>query len=445
MRLSWLAGLLTLAGCCLVPASDIEDLSSSTAGASPTSGTTTSLSQGTSGTGTGLAQGSGGTTLGGSTGGISQGATTGSFVAPTPGLKFLLDAGQGEVFGPIAIAPSSGASAVDGVKLAYSAGDGGQFQVSVQSFSSDCHPSGPPIEVSTTNRGLSEPPNLTVSDDGERVAICWEDYASIPNPSDSPCSDGGPVVLCASLLGAIAELTPTFSSCGDRPSLVFNPTDDSTQLFIRVDSQGGAEWDYGSGLGESIGLWATDSFVAFPVSQETDAMLFSGVATPFTTGLWLSSNSFSPQCGYDCDGGRIADIDPSFDGGEFAASPLLASHSVGIAELGRFGLRGIVWQIDSERGMTSSIPTSEPVVGPVATGTCSTGFGYLVASDGGSVLLAEQAFDGTPLPTVKAIALATNGFTSELTSMATTSGIDGGLFVALSGPAQIALYFIDCQ
>jgi hypothetical protein len=109
-------------------------------------------------------------------------------------------------------------------------------------------------------------------------------------------------------------------------------------------------------------------------------------------------------------------------------------------------------------GTPSEIPSIAPVIGAVAVGICPNGFANFAQTEYGAVLSAETGLDGGLIPnserwldlqdfnqTPSLTRLDNTGRTSPATSMAVTSIPDGRLFLAISNPAQIAVYIISCQ
>ena len=180
-RLGSLAGLLALAGCCLtiVPGIGNEPETSgqstgsgvgSTGGGVSASAGPGSTGNGTTGATSGASSGTGTASGAGTTGGPT-GTTDGTSGGAVPLLPtFLVDAGPGEILGPVSIASGSNHTGDPGARLVYSRGEGGQFQILFVSFSADGNALIGPELVATTGV-ISALPEVAVSDFGTNTAI----------------------------------------------------------------------------------------------------------------------------------------------------------------------------------------------------------------------------------------------------------------------------------
>jgi len=477
-RLAVFAGLLPLVGCCLtiVPGIGPESGTSgegSTSAAASTRGAGASTSAGESSTGTTSAasgrtsgartSGNTGTTGGagttGSTTGTQSGTSAGSILPPT----YFLDAGEGEIFGPVSIAGGSSHTGDPGARLVYSRGDGGQFDIFVMSLSGAGGTLLGPQLVAVASAGvmidggqsiaIASSPNLSVSDFGNRTGLCWEAFGSSSNPY-AGCDHipEGPTVTCATLAEIGDDPQGSYSNCDTVPQLVFNRTDRVTQLFTRD----GVWWygmDWGISLGGPEDFWSSGPFATVALSENLDGLLLQSADinpnySPSTSaGLLLIPLLYAdaPSPGYLDSTPVYFDVDPAFSPtGLFAAAASSTTHTVAAVELEDSSLRGIVWTADA--GIIGAIPiqSSAPPVWPMAAATCSSGFGYLAMTGAGSMLFAEQSFDGS-LMAGTSETFTLEGFSSTITSMAVAPSADGSLLLAVSSQAQIAVYLLGCQ
>ncbi len=300
---------------------------------------------------------------------------------------------------------------------------------------------------------VGHPPELAISDFGTSTAICWDDFGSTSN-SWSGCSPSvlGPVVLCDTIaeLGMTPE--PSYSTCGEDPRLVLNSADAVTQLFVGT----GGIWTYGqawsdaiSGLGEPV---SNGIFATVPLAPALDGLLIPSGETAFELtdgdvpdpppdgGLLLNPVPYGNV--YGAGSPPFVEVDPAFaPNGSFVAVGDAVSQTVGIAELNGPDFRGVIWSLNES--IVSDVTVPGIVAGmPAAAAECASGFGYVAMTDGGGLAFLEQDRQG----------LISSGLLSlgdiqaaDLTSMAAAPNGDAGLFVAVSSPAQIAVYWIACQ
>src|SRR5581483_4069956 len=360
--------------------------SSGSSGGSSGGISTASGSSGTGGRGTTSGTTTGSTT-GSSTGhlatGTSSGTSGGTIVLPVLQPTLILESGS-ESFGPVALAAGSAGNQSDGARLVYSVGDGGHFSISFLPLGMDGGALSDNQVLAETGSGLPGPPNVSVANDGDDTAVCWEDIGANSNPYNGcivrDVSVG--LVKCASVGDAGVE--PSFSSCGAQPNLVFSASDGITQLFW--DGPFGQVWHYGKAPYDSAQTLASGAFAAAAAAAHLD--IYS-LPLPSLT-LQFVSDPFDGTYG-----SQPAAIDPNFPaGGQFALATQPAKKLFGIAELQRNGLRGIVWQVDEELVAAAAAISPMPLVGPVAAGTCTSKFAYAAVASGGALFFARQDFVG---------------------------------------------------
>jgi len=422
VRIGWTLALLALDGCCL-------------------SVVTGGTGKSSSGSGTGGATSTGGTTTGTS----AAGSSTGSFI-PTLTLTYLLDAGIGTVFGPVALSltPTDGGSGI--AKLVYSGGQPGSFEVTLQALSEAGMALGDPIAVAATDAALISPPNVTVFDDGRDTAVCWEDYGSTSNPFLGECMNAGenPLVLCATVAegGSSSE---SYSACGSRPLLVFNGASaplnldgGDLQLYYQDYVDVAQVWAYGYDVGISAS-WGPINipFAVSPLAPNLDEIVHAADGGLVATLIYFSGGGYSQS--------SSATIDPLFaTNGQLAVTSKLDSEALGVLELDDSGLRATSWQFDGGAHWLTAIPAPTDPIGPLGATSCPSGFGFLAITDGGDLLLAKTLFDGE-IASVAGGLFALDDFESTATSLAVAPNLDGGLLIAVSSPGQIAVYVVGCQ
>ncbi len=394
----------------------------------------------------------------------------------------LLDAGPDTVFGPVAIAavPASGFGAA---KLVYSAGDGGQYGVMVQTLANDGSPVGAPTLVAATNLIVYQqdagpidlvyaesPPAVAVADDGQQTAVCWEDLGQSTNlDAGCPASEPSGLVLCAALADSDGDLDASYSNCGGSPQLVFSPTDGITELFLVEHSYGIGpnlvNWVFGQGWDTARTLTSQlEGPVAVPLPSGGGAAVYT-LLDPSTSGtasgLYLSQVDFSSGTFFS---DQITEIDSAYQSYDQVQDAVAAASSqsasvVGVLEFENGVLSELAWDVDAGTGSSPVvIPSAPPLVGAIAAGACPNAFGYLAATEHDTVLFVEATFDGRLLPattkfvdlqsfnqTPGLVRLNNNGWVVPSTSLAVAPAPGGNLFLAISNPAQIAVYFVSCE
>jgi len=434
---SILALSLTLAGCCLT-----TQVTGQTAGAQGSGGSSSSTGSaagpGTTGSTTAAAS---------STGGSSSGTTGGSSTGPTLAPILLLDAGEDVVFGPVSIVGGLNGPSSGGARLAYSMSDGGPFNVYLQGFSDEALPAGAPELIAGTSPGLFGAPGVSVSNYGNETALCWDDNGVSTDPfGGQACSTGiGPIVICATIAAQGAPPQNVFSDCGNSAQLIFNPADGVTQLLVYNGDFQLTEAFFPS-AGDAITLNSSLPVVGVPVLSGLDEVFFGMPSSGMIPGCisqgltvvrhLYGGSTLQPIC---------SPVDASFDpDGQFAVAGNPTVELAGILELDGAGLRASVWGIDAGIA-TEPIPSAEAPTGPLAAGPCPNGFGYVTMTADGSLLFTEQAFDGTLMPDGGLLQLGRFSSAPITTSMAVAPSLDGGLFLAVSSPAQIGVYLISCE
>jgi hypothetical protein len=486
-RLTVLLPTLALpAGCCL---QSITGLTTGMIGTSASSAAAAS-SGGTTG-GSGSSSGTTGGTSSGGSSGTSGGSSTGKMTVPIPTPTrleplVLLDAGPDVVFGPVSIAAVPGPAGEGLAKLAYSRGDGGQFGIMLQTLSADAGAIGEALEVATTGIRLEppsdagiqifcplSPPNVSVSDDGSRTAVCWEDCAAIISVSfPQPCqlTFPAPAILCGSTSEEGQLLDAGYANCGYLPTLVFNPSDGVTQLFFEgygtiLPSTGAPEeWTYGQGwqvtqVISSLGVRG----VALPVAPGEDAAIWAGEGavqgvqnlnleqTPYVDGGYLKTASTNIDSRYKAVFNQPA---------PFAAAGSTPGQVVGVLVTDATGLIEFTVELDGGVfiGQQHPLSSAEPLTGAVAVGACPGGFVYFATTADDQVLITRGNFDGTLVAdggqyfdlvdfnqTPGLYWLDSTNWGVPATSLAVAPASGNNLFLAISNPAQVAVYVVSCE
>ncbi len=77
----------------------------------------------------------------------------------------------------------------------------------------------------------------------------------------------------------------------------------------------------------------------------------------------------------------------------------------------------------------------------VAAATCTSGFGYAYAVDGGNVMFRETDFNGVPLTTASTL-VGNLGVNAQ--TLAKAASTEGNVLVAVGTPAEIGIYLVPC-
>ncbi len=146
---------------------------------------------------------------------------------------------------------------------------------------------------------------------------------------------------------------------------------------------------------------------------------------------------------------------------QFTAISDLATRTVTVLELdvGYATMTELVIALDAGAlSNQATVPTGEILVGAIAAGVCPNGFAYLATTNNYHVLFGEAVFDGGLVPsssrylelsnfvqTPGLVRLNSADWETSSTSLAVTPAPGGNLFLAISTPAQIAVYLIGCD
>jgi hypothetical protein len=451
--------IAALGGCCLSFSTGLVTAGSGVNGSSIAGGTAAAATSSGISASTSAGSSSGGTignTTGGSTGATG---TTGGSSTGTPPLAplLLMDAGPDTVFGPVALAQIPSPSSVGAARLAYSVGDGGQYDVLVQTFGGDGGEVGAPVSLAMT--GMPEdgglpalyysPPAVAVSDDGSAMTACWEDI------------EFGRV-LCSSTPETGGDPKPVFSSCGGLPELIFNISDGTTRLFFTACDDFLETWEVGQDAGATEQIFVSEAIGrgSAALANGNDGALFS-LGAGSSSGLFLAHGHFG-EGGYTTQPMSYA-ASNRFYPIPIAAAADPASGNIAVLELQDGALTEDVF-LPAGAAVPAPAPTAIPAVqapiGAIAASVCPGTFAYFATTAFDTVLFTQSALDGGMLPD-RTRYLELGGFiqvpsdiryanlfyhlAEPVTTMAAVPAPAGNLFLAISTPWQVGVYLVSCE
>ncbi len=227
---------------------------------------------------------------------------------------------------------------------------------------------------------------------------------------------------------------------------------------------GPEEWTYGQGWQESQVISSSGvKGVAVPVAAGEDAAVWAGYGGNYqAAGLNLEQTSYA-------DGGYpntvITSIYPEYQAvwvqpDPFTAAGSTTAQAVGVLVTAASGLMEFTVELDGGVfiGQQNPIPSAEPLTGAMAVGACPDGFEFFATTADDAVLIVRANFDGTLVAdggqyfdlvdfnqTPSLYWLDSTNWGAPATRLAVAPAPGNNLFLAISNPAQVAVYIVSCE